>query len=446
MTLPITVPAAAQGFRDVVVHPAHRAASVVKPRPTMFTAVSHLIYMNNCMPSGCTVYPGFDDSLTQHSSIPQSQAYLAPWGWGAQAWKDLVVCVQGMYHDFNVQITDIDPGPNVPHFELMVGGNSTDVGVDGAGGVAPFIPCGGELEDNVISFVFAASISNPDFLCWASAQETAHVFGLDHEMNAKDPMTYLSPPTKKEGFQNTPTACGEYQDRMCYCGQATQDSYQYLMDTFGPSSPVAPKMAIDSPADGAWVKPGFVVRATATSQLSITASALVIDGTAQPGGLPPLVFTSPAELTAGDHTITVSATDHSGASFSSTITVHVVASCAGGGSCHNDFQCLGGYCLPTADEPGGLGAHCTDNGACITGTCATDGTSQLCSGPCDPGNSCPSGFACETGTSDDTSFCWPSTSSKSGGGCASGGGGAPGPIALGALGALLALVRKRRRR
>src|SRR5256885_1349531 len=83
----------------------------------------------------------------------------------------------------------------------------------GAGGVAPFIPCAGEVQDNVISFVFAQETQNLDYLCWAAAQETSHVFGLDHELNAKDPMTYLSPPVKKVGFMNEASNCGEYQPR-----------------------------------------------------------------------------------------------------------------------------------------------------------------------------------------------------------------------------------------
>jgi hypothetical protein len=59
----------------------------------------------------------------------------------------------------------------------MIGGTSTDVGVADAGGVAPFIPCFGNLEDNVISFVFAETSSDLDYLSGAVAQETAHVFG-----------------------------------------------------------------------------------------------------------------------------------------------------------------------------------------------------------------------------------------------------------------------------
>jgi MYXO-CTERM domain-containing protein len=440
LLLPIT--AMAQGFRDVVVQPPRARHSTVQPRITQFTQVSHTIYMNNCMPNGCTVYPGYDDSLTQHSSIPQSQSHLAAWAWGQPAWDNLVQCVRRMYKDFDVQIVDTDPGPAASHFELMVGGNSTDIGIQGAGGVAPFIPCDGDLYDNVITFVFAGETQDPDYLCWAAAQETAHAFGLDHEMNALDPMTYLNPPTKKAGFQPTPTPCGEYMDRTCWCGNATQNSYQYLMDTFGASNPVPPTLTIKTPSDGSWQKPGFTVHASVDAQYSIMTSDLEIDGaSSQQGGQPPLIFSTPADLAAGDHTVAVTATDKAQQTAQQSITVHVVAKCDNGQSCSGGFSCLGGFCLPLADQPGGLGATCSDNSACITGTCGTDGTRNLCTAPCDGGNRCPSRFSCLSSSQSD-GVCWPMAEHTQPGGCTTGG--SPGPLAL-AFAALFAVFRRRRR-
>lgn len=432
LLVPLT--ASAGPFRDVVVQPPHGTTS----GPTKFASITKLIYLNNCMPNGCSVSPGFDDARTQHSSIPQQPSHLAAWGWGQTNWNTLVQCVKDMYAPFDVQITDVDPG-SANHFELMVGGSSTDVGVMGAGGVAPFIPCNGALQDNVISYVFAAETQDLDYLCWAAAQETSHVFGLDHEMNAMDPMTYLSPPIKKQGFQNTASNCGEYQPRMCWCGGQTQNSAQYLFDTLGPAHLDPASMTISSPADGSWQKPGFSVHATAMTQLSVTTSELKIDGaTAQSITQPPLVFDSPATLAAGDHTISVDATDAAARTFSSQITVHVVGKCDAG--CTGDQKCLGGFCLPAADVPGGLGSTCTDNTGCITGTCASDGMTHLCTGPCDAGDACPSGFACLSSTAG-AGVCWPSPGG--GGGCATSSGGSP-LLALGALGVLATLLRRRR--
>lgn len=422
------------GFADVVVQPPRHATG-----PRAFTQVSHLIYLNNCLPNGCTINPGNDDSLTQTSSIPQAQAHLEAWKWGPDNWNQLVQCVKDMYGPYNVTITDQDPGASTPHFELVVGGNSTDVGVDGAGGVAPFIPCDGQLQDNVISYVFASETQDLDYLCWAAAQETSHVFGLDHEMEANDPMTYLSPPVKKPGFQNKAVSCGEYQNRACWCSNPTQNSAQYLMDTFGPQQLEPASLSIDSPADGAWVEPGFVVRGTSMSQLSTTTATLQIDGTdASTATDGTLTFNAPMTLAGGDHTLTVNATDTALRTFGASITIHVTASCASGEHCDKGFGCLGGYCLPEGDVAGGLGAMCTQGADCITNQCGTDGTDHLCTGACDNGTTCPGGYSCLSAESGG-GVCWPAAPSS--GGCATGNGAGP----LLALGALFAITRRRRR-
>jgi uncharacterized protein (TIGR03382 family) len=438
LAIPIT--AAAGPFQDRVMQPPkHLAAG----QPRAFTQVSRTIYLNPCLPNGCVVSPGFDDSKTNHSSIPNNQATLTAWPHGQTAWNNLVQCVRDGFAPFDVQVTDVDPG-TANHFEVMIAGHAAAIGVDGAGGVAPFEPCEGQLQDNVISFVFAADISNQDFLCWAALQEPSHVFGLDHELNAKDPMTYLTPPMKKEGFQNVATPCGEYanQERECFCGGSKQNSFQYLMDTFGPANLEPATMAITEPADGAWVKPGFNVRFAVMSQLSVTSASLQVDGTAtqsiKQGD--PQVFSTATTLASGDHTITVVAKDSAGRDISGQVTVHVVDRCeAGASTCDKNFHCLGGYCLPGASVPGGLGAVCTGNEQCISGACASDGTTMVCSGPCDAGAICPSGFTCYE-SSPGAGVCWPNP--DDGGGCSTSSNASP--LALLALFALAMIVRRRK--
>src|SRR5665647_163241 len=117
----------------------------------------------------------------------------------------------------------------------MIGGLAAQLSPDlVAGGVAPFVGCGA-TEDNVISFVFAGQSNDLEYLCAAVAQEACHVWGLDHELNKLDPMTYLDLGSLKR-FQNAPAQCGETLDapRQCYCGSNTQNSYCLLYTSPSP--------------------------------------------------------------------------------------------------------------------------------------------------------------------------------------------------------------------
>jgi len=423
-------------FRDVVVHGAKRAP---EGAPKKFTQISHLIYMNRCA-AGCPVLAGnFEDAVTHHSSIPQQNATLAAYPYGDAAWNSLVQCVRDMYAPFDIQVTDQDPG-TAARTELLVAGHAADIGVPGAGGVAPFVPCEGEEIDNTMTFVFALETNNADFLCWAAAQETSHVFGLDHELLATDPMTYLTPPVKKPGFQNMAANCGENTPRVCACGGQQQNSAQFLMDMFGPAHLDPATLTITSPADGAWVKPGFAVHATSMSQLSVKSSKLSIDGVAGDTGNDEteIVLVAPTVLAGGDHVVHVDATDSAARTYGSEVTVHVTATCDAATPCAQG-KCLGGFCLPESDVTGGLGATCATGADCITGTCAVGGDATLCTAACDPGMTCPGGYTC-VATSADAGVCWPAPESS---GCATNSGaGALGVLA--SVGALLAFRRRRR--
>ncbi len=410
-----------------------------QPGLRTLTQVSHVLYLNDCLPNGCNVSPGSDDSRTDHSSIAESLRHLDAWSYGPQRWDELVQCVKETYAPFDIQITTEDPG-TAPHFEVMVGGNATQLnaGLQGAGGVAPFIDCS-TTENNVISFVFAAEVADLEFLCGAVAQEATHVWGLDHELDANDPMTYLDLGSLKR-FQDNDAQCGEDTPRQCNCGGSTQNSVQFMNNTFGTGVLTPATLEITTPTDGQWVKPGFPVRATLDSQLSLTSAELSVDGSqTQTVSANPLVFNAPATLPGGDHTLAVSATDSGNRTVMDSVTVHVTAACSAALACPSSFHCLGGFCLPGANEAGGLGAACTDGAQCITNQCESDGTTSQCAGPCDAGNVCPDGFTCLDNGAAGT--CWPSPEQ---GGCATNGNDSP-SLALLGFGALGLLMMRRRR-
>ncbi len=398
-----------------------------------FTPVSHVLYLNDCMPNGCTVNPGNDDSRTNSSSIAQNIRHLNAFPYGY--WDQLVDCVTDTFAPFQIQITTQDPG-NTPHFEVMIGGTAValDPELQGAGGVAPFIDCS-TTQDNVISFVFAEEVNDLEFLCGAVAQEAGHVWGMDHELDAADPMTYLDLGSRKS-FQNSDAQCGEDSPRECFCGGPTQNSVRFMSDTFSNANLQPAVATLISPTEGQYVKPGFAVRAELDSQLDFTTGQLLVDGAkvAQLDATP--VAISAPNIPGGDHMITVALTDTGSRTATDTVTVHVLGTCAAG--CAAGFSCLGGLCMPGANVDGGLGSTCAANDDCITGTCASDGTTSQCTGACDPGNVCPSGFECLADGG--AGICWPATSE---GGCSAGGN--PASFLVVGLGFAVVLLRRRRR-
>ena len=409
------------------------------------TSVSRKLYLNDCMPSGCSVSPGTDNSITNRSSIPETAVVLDPYPHGSNHWQQLVKCVEETFAPFTIEVLTTNPG-SVPHAEVMIGGSDTQLHPElSAGGVAPYVSCNAQRE-NGLSFVFPTTTSDLEYLCGAVVQEAMHVWGLDHELDAKDPMTYLELGSLKR-FQNNDADCGEDlgAPRRCRCGSSSgvpsnpnkQNSFRYMINTFGLREGLAdPALAIETPRDGGWVKPSFPIRAVLTSPLDVLGAEIKIDDTvAATLDAAPFVVNAPPTLAAGAHTITVTGSDAGDRTATVTIDVNVMSSCANGESCKSGTHCLGGYCLPGSNVDGGLGASCTTAEDCVTGACAATESESLCTASCDPGNTCPSGYDCIDGGGQ--AICWPAE----GGGCSTTG--SP-TWMLAALG-LLFLARRRRR-
>ncbi len=413
---------------------------------------SRLIYLNNCKGEttstgapGCRLTRGSNNSITNTSSIASGN--LAAYTGSDATWAAILTCVRQTYAPFNVTVTDINPG-SAPHFEAMAAGLPGNIGYPSSvGGVSPF-SCG--IIQNAISFSFLnANPSNVNQACYIIAQETAHAFGLSHEMLAADPMTYIqNPPVKR--FQNqlacigTQGCCQPQQE--CQCGVQMQNSYQELMDIFGPSTPTPPVITFETPMNGANVSAGFVVRVAVADDQGVASVELLIDN--NPIGsilTPPYAFNAPASITPGTHMVTVRATDTGGTAGTASITVNVGDPCTSDSSCSSQgagLVCVDGRCVPGSDQPGGLGTTCNAATECVSGLCATKDGENRCTENCDlAANACPDGYECLSNGAGG-GLCW----SSGGGclGCSSGGG--PQPILPIAGGVLMALVLVRRRR
>ncbi|MDB4954324.1 MAG: Flagellar hook-length control protein FliK [Myxococcales bacterium] len=412
--------------------------------------VSHVIYLNNCQPNGCSLSPGYDDSTTNHSSIPNGSAVVQAYSGSAANWAAIVSCVQHSYAPFNVQIVTTKPTTGNYHMAI-VAGRAANVGEQqGVLGVSPF-SCG--YIPNSISFTFAnEEPTNILDLCWTVAQETAHSWGLDHKFDNRDPMTYLQTGPAMKTFQNQAGACGEYNARTCSCtyagtGNQQMNSYALIMATFGGSAPdtMPPTVTITSPTNNASVMAGFPVRADIADNVGIAKAELRIDGTLTGATLSaaPWVWNASATIGQGSHHIEVTAYDQANNTAKAAIEVSIGTVCTASSCTDPNQVCVDGHCVAGPDQQGGLGSPCTKNSECASNACASDGTNMYCVEPCDPTKEqCPTGFGClAAGTG---GVCWPGAG---GGGGGSGGcntGDQSGMILLGlGFGALL-ITRRRR--
>jgi len=396
-------------------------------------AANSVIFLDRCA-GGCTITGGSENAQQNRSGIISGTRNLSAWNKGDAQWNSLVSCVKDMFEPFGLDVVDSRPSSGT-YFRSIVAGYGSEVGFGGGvGGVAPF-SCG--VINNSINYSFANQYGSVQLICEVVAQETAHVFGLDHEFYCPDPMTYLGGCGDKE-FRDYAAPCGEGSARSCQCGGSTQNSYQRILSLFGPSTPTPPTVQIVEPADGATVEAGFVVRIEATDNGEITRGELYIDGqrTMELTSFP-LVFNAPLDLSDGGHTVEVIVYDNQNTPGSASITVIKGEPC----QCANADVCVDGRCVTGPGEAGGLGEACAVGEDCQSGLCGTAGDDSFCAETCTAGNEfgCPQGFDCTSGV------CWPNGESKTPKGCSVGGDQSPYiPAALALM--VGALLWRRRRK
>jgi MYXO-CTERM domain-containing protein len=426
------------------------AEPVARPQPTLRwsrdslppgeAVSSRIIFVHKCPLVGCIIRPGTNDSRTDTSDIPDQQVTISQFKQTQVVWNKMMDCVKASYAPFNITVTDVDPG-NVPHYENIVGGNSgAELHPDfaGAGGVSPFT-CA-EIP-NSMSFTFDVYGADPDQLCWTVAQETAHSFGLEHEYNANDPMTYISGGPSMKRFQATESRCGTFAAENCRCtSKSTQSSYKSIAAMFGPGAATPPTVSIKSPSTGVNVQPKFVVRVAAMDDVAVDRIELFVDDqdTGVRAMTAPYILTAPDNITDGPHVVEARAIDVQGVPASATIDVTMGPPCTASGGCQGDDVCVMGVCLPGPDVPGGIGDSCTAPTECLFGRCEGPSPNEMkCVAECDMGDkgSCPCVAAGATGV------CY---YNGAGGGCCSAGTDPTGPVLLGA--SVLGLLAFRRRR
>jgi len=289
----------------------------VVTEPTGVTAArarSRTIYLNR---TGVTILPGGNNSAQNRSSVTTQLAAIPAWNVSEPMWRDTVQCLEEMFAPFDVTFTETDPGPNVPHIEAVFGGSADLLGLPPrVGGVSPLSTSCAVIESSMV-FTFTSVIpQNARVACEIQAQEIAHSFGLDHELLASDPMSYLRYDGER-AFQNELASCGETTERPCGINGSVcrdkQNSYAILLERLGPAGAgdlEPPIVGISSPRNGAVLDAGFQVMTTASDDVAIIRAQMFIDS--EPAGeitQGPWTFPTPMTLAGGRHTISIVVTD-----------------------------------------------------------------------------------------------------------------------------------------
>jgi hypothetical protein len=381
-------------------------------------------------------------------------------------WTMFMTCMTQIESYFALNVTDTIPPGGVAYTEGMIAGLPSDIGLGSdILGIAPIL-CDAP-QDNAISFTFANY--HPGYglprvldMCWTAGQETAHVWGLDHEYEfiisvldgpdgdsaCNDPMTYR-------------TDCGGqkfHRDRTAFVGttgkgeievcRPSQNSYEMILAVFGAGTPTVPSptVSISFPAPATpptVVTANFAVDAAAGSPRGVYTLELFLNGYnwgsvlgeefGPDGQQNPSTYTlvAPNAVPQGAIDIVVKALDDVGnTTASSPVTVMYGAACTTDAACAKGQHCNttttdNGMAPPGGcywDAPTGqLGDKCDYPEFCVSGLCQGTAQTQICTQTCllDTDGSCPSGFVCDpVGNSSDatTGICF---TGGGGGGCCS---------------------------
>jgi len=294
------------------------ARQVLPPlnQPLGVVAASKTVYLNR---TGVTLSPGNNDSRTNRSTIASQQTTLPAWNTDTTTWNATVACMRELFQPFNVTITDTEPPSTTNYVEAVFGGSPGQLGLpNGVAGVSPFTTDCGIIENSIV-FTFTNVIPNDARLaCEIMAQEVAHSYGLDHELLASDPMTYLQY-NGNRSFKDQVASCGEDTARPCGINgntcRANQNSVSLLKERLGtagnPGDTVAPTVGITSPSNGATVPPGFDLLFTASDNVGVTMATLYVDGNAANSlsAGADFKFQTSNTLPEGQHTFRVDVTD-----------------------------------------------------------------------------------------------------------------------------------------
>jgi hypothetical protein len=188
-----------------------------------------IVYLNR---DGATFTRGPESSVDNTTLVVEEEEFVfEPHPYGPNNWQSLVGCFRAGLSPFHIDVVTEDPGA-VDHTEIVFSTTwlDTDVASISAFSCASY-PRG-------TAFVFSDNFAESDWQgeCDLALQQFGVVGGgLDHSFDCRDYMSYLDSGCDEKSWVDEPLPCGELQERACMCDRASQNSFQIMLDTFGPA-------------------------------------------------------------------------------------------------------------------------------------------------------------------------------------------------------------------
>ncbi len=186
-----------------------------------------IVYLNR---GGATFTRGPESSVDNTTTVVEAETTFEPHPYADGNWNAIVRCFEGGVSPFHIDVVEADPGA-VDHTEIVFTTTWSDPGV---ASISAF-GCAGYPRGSAFIFgdLFDETAAQPE--CELALQQFGAVAaGLDHSFECRDYMSYLRSGCDGKEWVDEPLPCGELQERDCMCDRAAQNSYQIMLETFGP--------------------------------------------------------------------------------------------------------------------------------------------------------------------------------------------------------------------
>lgn len=187
-----------------------------------------IVYLNR---DGATFTPGPESSIDNTTVVVDEETVFAPHPFGDGNWNALAGCVRAGLAPFHIDVVEEDPGA-VDHTEIVFTTSWSD---PGTASISAF-SCAAYPRGAAFIFgdLFDETAWQPE--CDLALQQFGVVAGgLDHSYDCRDYMSYLRSGCDGKEWVDEPLPCGELQERACMCDRPSQNSFQILLDIFGPA-------------------------------------------------------------------------------------------------------------------------------------------------------------------------------------------------------------------